>query len=464
MTLKRSTYRLFLFLIPLAAVAGYFLLKKPKASTTQDNVIVQVIEAPMAINIHAPGELQARRSEKVKGPDALRTVGIYQLSISSLVPEGTVVQQGQFVASLDRTELDGKIKESQTEIDKITTQLDQAKIDTAIDMRSLRDQVVNVRFSMKEKELSLELSKYEPQAIRQQAQLDLERAQREMDQLESKLKLTKEKSIAKIEEINASYRQQELKLNRLLELQSQMTVMAPKSGMVIYIRDWNGKRGPGSQVSAWDPNIAELPDLSEMITKAYINEVDISKVIPGQKAKITVDAFPGKEFSGVVISKANIGEQVRNFDTKVFEVIVLLHSIDSLLRPAMTTGLDILVDSVGTCLQVPLEAIQSDSVTFVYKKDKSGFIKQEVVTGPSNDVNVSIAAGLAAGDEVSLNAPPNSDELAVVYLEDAVRTEAKAALEKAMAERLKIQQEIARTIKAEQLSGEESEGGFFIMF
>ena len=130
----------------------------------------------------------------------------------------------------------------------------------------------------------------------------------------------------------------------------------------------------------------------------------------------------------------------------------------------MTTGLDILVDSVGTCLQVPLEAIQSDSVTFVYKKDKSGFIKQEVVTGPSNDVNVSIAAGLAAGDEVSLNAPPNSDELAVVYLEDAVRTEAKAALEKAMAERLKIQQEIARTIKAEQLSGEESEGGFFIMF
>jgi hypothetical protein len=161
----------------------------------------------------------------------------------------------------------------------------------------------------------------------------------------------------------------------LLELQGGMTVTAPKSGMVIYVRDWNGKRGPGSQVSAWDPTIAELPDLSEMITKAYINEVDISQVMPGQTARITLDAFPGKEFSGMVVSKANVGEQVRNFDTKVFEVIVLLNSIDSLLRPAMTTGLDILVDSLPTCFQVPLEAIQTDSLSFVYKKTNSGFVK-----------------------------------------------------------------------------------------
>lgn len=457
--------RLLLFAgVPILAFLLFFLLKGPKAKAESDNVIVTVTEAPMSVTIHAPGELQARRSQKVKGPDGLRTVGIYQLSIQSLVPEGTVVQEGQFVASLDRTELDGKIKESQTEIDKITTQLDQAKIDTAIEMRSLRDQLVNVRFSMKENEITLELSKYEPQAIKQQAQLDLERSQRELDQLESKLKLTKEKSIAKIQEIQTSYRQQELKLNRLLELQSQMTVMAPKSGMVIYIRDWNGKRGPGSQVSAWDPNIAELPDLSEMITKAYINEVDISKVMPGQKAKISVDAFPGKEFTGMVISKANIGEQVRNFDTKVFEVTILLNAIDSMLRPAMTTGLDITVDSIPVCLQLPLEAIQTDSVTFVYKKDKSGFVKQEVITGSSNDLNVVIAAGLQAGDQISLNIPDNSDALSFVYLENTVKQTVTAELEKAFADRLRVQQEIAKTVKAESESNSEDSGGYFIMF
>lgn len=455
-------------LIPIAALLiiaiVFFVLRSNGKSAEGSDLIVHVTEGPLSVQIHASGELQARRSEKIKGPDGLRTVGLYQVTIQNLVPEGTVVKAGEFIASLDRTELDSKIKESQTEIEKIVTQLDQAKIDTAIEMRGLRDQLVNVRFSMKEKELTLELSKYEPAAIRQQANLDLEKAQRELDQLETKLKLTKEKSIAKIEEINASYRQQELRLNKLLDLQKQMTVTAPKSGMVIYVRDWNGKRGPGSQVSAWDPVIAELPDLSEMVTKAYINEVDISKVLPGQQAKISVDAFPGKNFPGVVISKANIGEQIRNFDTKVFEVIVLLQKQDSLLRPAMTTGIDIRVDSLPNCLQLPLEAIQVDSVSFVYKQTKTGFIRQEVVTGPSNDVFISIAAGLDKDDKVSLNPPSGAEKLPATYLDPSVKASVTARLTEEHAARMKAQQEIARTIKAEDTPAEESTGNYIIVF
>lgn len=446
------------------AIGAYYFFRSPSETNKVENLLAEVKEAPLPVTIHAPGELMARRSEKIKGPDGLRSVGLYQVTIANLVPEGTVVQQGQFIASLDRTEMDGKIKESQTEIDKIVTQLDQARIDTAIEMRGLRDQLINIRFSLKEKELSLDLSKYEPEAIKQQAKLDLERTQRELSQLENKLVLSKEKSIARIEEINASYRQQELKLNRLLELQSQMTVNAPKSGMVIYTRDWNGKRGPGSQVSSWDPVIAELPDLSEMITKAYINEVDITKVIPGQKAKITIDAFPGKEFSGMILTKANIGEQVRNFDTKVFEVIVLLSSIDSLLRPAMTTGISILVDSIPNCLQVPLEAIQVDSVSFVYKKGKTGFTKQEVVTGPSNDISICIAAGLQRGDQVSLNTPANADDISFTYLEVSEKQTAKARIETELAERMRIQQEVAKSVKADEVAQEDSEGGMMIIF
>ncbi len=461
--MKRSRIYVIAGLIVLALGAFYF-LRNPAKTGGSENLLAEVREAPLPVTIHAPGELLARRSEKIKGPDGLRSVGLYQVTIANLVTEGTVVKQGEFIASLDRTEMDGKIKEAQTEIDKIVTQLDQAKIDTAIEMRSLRDQLINIRFSMKEKELSLELSKYEPEAIKQQAKLDLERSQRELNQLDNKLTLTKEKSIAKIEEINASYRQQEFKLNRLLELQGQMTVMAPKAGMVIYARDWNGKRGPGSQVSAWDPVIAELPDLSEMITKAYINEVDITKVLPGQKAKITIDAFPGKEFSGTILTKANIGEQVRNFDTKVFEVIVLLSSIDSLLRPAMTTGISILVDSIPNCLQVPLEAIQVDSVSFVYLKTKTGFSKQEVVTGPSNDISICVAAGLQRGDQVSLNAPADADDLPFVYLEGSQKEEARSKVDAELAERIKIQHELAKTVRSDDAPQDQGDGGTVIFF
>jgi multidrug efflux pump subunit AcrA (membrane-fusion protein) len=455
-----------LFILAAIGVVGvtYALIKKSSPAQESGDLLANVIEGPLSVRIHASGELQARRSEKIKGPDGLRSVGLYQVTIANLVPEGTVVQAGQFIASLDKTELDSKIKESQTEIEKITTQLDQTKIDTAIEMRGLRDQLVNVRFSMQEKELSLELSKYEPAAIRQQASLDLEKSQRELDQLEARLRLTKEKSIARIEEINASYRQQEQKLNRLLDLQKQMTVTAPKAGMVIYVRDWNGKRGPGSQVSSWDPTIAELPDLSEMITKAYINEADISKVYPGQKARVTVDAFPGKEFPGIVKTKANIGEQIRSFDTKVFEVIVLLHGQDSLLRPAMTTGISILTDSIPNCLQIPLEAIQVDSVSYVYKQVRNGFQRQEVVTGSSNDSHIAVAAGLSAGDVISLNVPDGAEKFELQYLDADIRSAARETLAQELAARMKIQQEIARTIKPDDAQQDDNSGGVFIVF
>ncbi|MCK7532908.1 MAG: HlyD family efflux transporter periplasmic adaptor subunit [Marinilabiliales bacterium] len=81
--------------------------------------------------------------------------------------------------------------------------------------------------------------------------------------------------------------------------------------MVIYKREWNGaKRKVGSEISPWDPVVATLPDLSSMISKTYVNEIDVSKVKAGQRVRLTVDAFPEKSYTGAVISVANIGEQL----------------------------------------------------------------------------------------------------------------------------------------------------------
>ena len=180
--------RLILIIVAIGALIGayYFFIDGSK-DAGQSNLLVSVKEGPLLVNIHASGELQAKRSEKIKGPDGLRTVGLYQVTIQDLVAEGTVVKEGDYVASLDKTELDGKIKESQTEIDKIETQLDQIRIDTAIEMRGLRDQLINLKFSLEDKKLTMELSKYEPKAIQQQAKLDLEKSEREYAQLENKL-------------------------------------------------------------------------------------------------------------------------------------------------------------------------------------------------------------------------------------------------------------------------------------
>jgi len=186
--------------------------------------------------------------------------------------------------------------------------------------------------------------------------------------------------------------------------------------MVIYERTWNGKKGPGSQISSWDPIVAQLPDLSTMISKTYVNEVDINKVSIEQEVEIQVDAFPDKSFKGKVIEVANIGEQMRKFDAKVFEVTIELLETDTVLRPAMTTSNKIVTKIHDKVKFVPLETIQNDSLTYVFKQTDKGVIKQEVITGEFNDDKIIIKYGLKKGETVLLSIPENASDLEIVRL------------------------------------------------
>ncbi|TSA28765.1 MAG: HlyD family efflux transporter periplasmic adaptor subunit, partial [Bacteroidetes bacterium] len=238
------------------------------------------------------------------------------------------------------------------------------------------------------------------------------------DQAEKNYQLRLQKAIANMQEVTASYTQAQRKLQEMVTVQEQFTVTAPKSGMVIYRRSWDGsKMGIGATVSAWDNVVAELPDLSEMISKTYVNEIDISKVKVGQPVTIGIDAFPDKKFTGIVTEVANIGEQLQGTNAKVFEVKILIHEFDSILRPAMTTKNTILTATLDSVLYVPLEAIfNNDSLTFVYKKNGSRVEKQQIVAGLSNDNEIVIKEGLQESDEVLLIAPENDQDLEIVVL------------------------------------------------
>lgn len=422
--MRRSLH--FHHLIGLAVCLSLSLFFACTPKTEQKSEITTEVErGEFVITVTATGELQAKRSVKIRAPNGMRPAGIYETTLGDLIPEGTLVKAGQYVAKLDRTELAGKMSNVQTELEKIQTQLEQAKIDTAIELRALRDQLVNLEFTKKEKQLKVEQSKYEPQSVIQTAQLDMERTERDYGQLVKKYELVKIQSEAKIEEIMALLRQNQRQLKIYSDLSNEFTIMAPKDGMVIYARTWNGKKEPGSRISAWDPVVAELPDLTDMISKTYVNEVDISKVRVGQDVSVQVDAFPDRAYTGNVLKVANIGEELRGFDTKVFEIVVQVNEVDSIMRPAMTTSNEIVTDVYKDVLFVPLEALQSDSLAFVYKDNGGSLVKQEVIIGQSNADQVMIDYGLEEGDVVYLTVPQNGKEAAWNYVAPNMKEEVK---------------------------------------
>ncbi len=389
-----------------------------KSSKNNDIVLVQVKKGNFDINVTTTGELDAKTSLEIYGPEGLRTIGIWQVKISELIPDGTVVDSGDFVATLDRTEISNRIKDVQTELEKLESQLTRTRLDTTLELRNARDELINLKFGMEERQITLDQSKYEPPASIRQAEIDLQKAQRNYDQAVQNYKLKYSKSKATMGEITASYDQSRRKFENLMKVLNDFTIKAPKAGMVIYKRDWDGKKqGVGATVNAWNNVVATLPNLSKMISKTYINEIDISKVKVGQKVRIGVDAFPEKKFNGEVTEVANIGEQMRGSNAKVFEVKILVNEYDSILRPAMTTKNTIITAVVPDVLFIPIECIHtSDTITYVYKSNGSSFVKQQVKAGASNENEIIITKGLNQNDKVYLLPPENADKSKLVKL------------------------------------------------
>jgi hypothetical protein len=207
-------------------------------------------------------------------------------------------------------------------------------------------------------------------------------------------------------------------MEMLQKVGSTFTITAPKAGMVIYMREWGGsKKKVGSTISPWDPAVATLPDLREMLSKTYVNEVDIRKVQQGQVVRIGLDAFPDLQLKGKVTQVANVGEQRGNTDAKVFEVVIELLETDSTVRPGMTTGNRIVTSTLADTLIVPLEAIfVEEGLQFVYLKTGLSTEKVQVIIGESNENEAVLVAGLQEGDIVLLNKPAGAENKKIKLL------------------------------------------------
>ena len=398
-------------------VVIYFLL--PATSGESSGILVQVKKGNFVVDITTTGELEAKNSVSIMGPSGTRNYRIWNITIQEIIDEGSLVAKGDFVAQLDPTELTNNLKDAQLELEKIESQFIQTKLDTTLQMRQTRDEIVNLTYEVDEKQLILNQSQYEPPATVRQAEINLDKSVRALEQARENYKIKKEQNIAKMQEVALNRQKQQNSLDGMSELMDLFTITAPEDGMLIYKKDWNGESiKAGSQISAWDPVVATLPDLGTMLSVTYINEVDIRRVKVGQRVEIGLDAFPDKKMTGKVIRVANVGEQRPNSDAKIFMVSVEVKEKDDLLRPAMTTSNRIVTETTGNALYIPLECLfnQDDSITYVYKRSGLTTTKQEVIIGPTNRNEVVITAGLEAEDKVYLSRVSSAEDQSIVLL------------------------------------------------
>ncbi len=233
----------------------------------------------------------------------------------------------------------------------------------------------------------------------EEERLSLVQAENALKEAESELesaKLSSPKNVVENKERELKEKKLELEL-RKKDLEDTV-LKAPFSGMVSKIYVERGEIVAGQAVSG-SITILRLIDTSRLFAEVAADEVDIAQVRLGQKAEVTIDAYPDEIFSGKVVYIAP--ETTTSQGLIVVEVKIELEKADPKLKPGFTASADIIVGEAKNVLFLPVEAVsETERGNFVMVSKEGSSTPRKVTLGISDGTNVEIKTGLEEGEAV----------------------------------------------------------------
>jgi len=396
------------FILMMAGV--YFVGIKPSSK------VYKVKKENFEALISCKGEIQSEKAVLITIPDVFgdRTLEIYDMQIKDLIPEGSIVKKGDFVGLLDQGRIKQLKQNNEEALKKILFNINDAKIDSAVELVALRDGIEQFGFDLQYKKIELEQSVFESPAYQRTSQMAYDRALRQL-QYKKRAFLMTQKGL------RTHISRDEDKMNLLVGKDKkyqlafdEARIKAPQSGMLIYGRTY-GRGGSrkltiGSYVSMQNPVIATLPDLSILNSETYVEEIYIARIKVGDSARVYIDALKNQEKIGAISNISNIGQEMTGYDSKVFKVNIRIASDNDKVKPAMTTNNEIIIAREPNVLVIPRSALFSEEgKQFVYLKELGGISIKDVECGNQSDKFVVIKKGLKEGDKILLNKPENGD-------------------------------------------------------
>ncbi|MGA2369063.1 MAG: efflux RND transporter periplasmic adaptor subunit [Candidatus Korobacteraceae bacterium] len=318
------------------------------------------------------------------------------------VDTGDHVKQGQVLAELDRVEIQAQVNSSKAQLLSSQANLKSAEAD---EIRAKVDaQGVDIPTLQRAYERAQEMSKdgVVSQATLDDAQRGYIMAVNKRDVARAQLTVNK----AKVSQAEAEVEKDEASLKQFQEQLSYTTITAPIDGVVLS-RDVEVGDAVSSilVLGSGATLVMTLGDTSEVYVKGKVDESDIGKVYLGQPARIRVETFKDKTFTGHVTKISPMGVEKDNVTT--FEVRVSINNPGGELKAEMTANAEIILDEHHNVLMIPEGAIMYDkdkkaSVDIPVPSAKDGMKKIAVNIGISNGVKTEVLSGLKEGDQVVL--------------------------------------------------------------
>jgi len=397
-------------LVIIVALVIFFTFKGSKS----DIASTEVNYGEFVIKLIESGEVIAIKTVTVAAP---RVRG--RLQIISLIKDGSYVKKGDILVQFDKEEKQQEMLKSLSDLKIAQNEINKKLADIESQKRTNQIELGNVKLQHDEALLETKKADLIAKIEAEKNKLRYEQAEKKYKEIQKKMESEKQSSDADLEILNEKKAKAEADYKMAKRSLEDMTLRAPKDGLVVLKEIWKG--GGMGKVQEGDTvwsgySILEIPDLSAMEIKARLNEVDVGKVKSGQDAIIQLDAFPDKIFEGKVERVASIATK-KEWDSKIktFETAISLNETDPRMKPGMTCMMDIIIEKIPDVISVPIGSIfEKEDKTIVYVIGGRSIKKQEVVLGKRNNTHIIVTQGLSSGDKVALRDPyagPEAEEV-----------------------------------------------------
>jgi multidrug efflux pump subunit AcrA (membrane-fusion protein) len=352
------------------------------------------------------GSVQAVNSISITAPVISYRYG--SLKLARIVEDGAEVEKGDTIMIFDPSEIKRAIIQAEQQLDIAKAEREKLKSSQESEIEDLEADLELARISQEISRINFETATYEPEATRKEINLKLESAtialDRAQEQIVNKKVIHKEDLLQKsltINQLTSTLADANTSMNSLF-------VVSPANGIAIKEQNWSTQQkwGVGDQPYSGS-KIIELPDLSQMRAEVKINEVDISKVLPGQRVEIRPDAFSDSAYTGKVELVANLAQNLDyRSKIKIFPVQIRIDGQSKTLLPGLTISCKILVSEIPDVLFIPLESLFNEQgIDYVYIKSGSGFKRHNIKTGEVNTDYAIVTEGLEENDLIALSNP-----------------------------------------------------------
>lgn len=291
--------------------------------------------------VRATGQLAAASFFTVSPPSVSR---MWQYNIREMAPEGTLLQQGMPVIAFDSQTVQDELRNKNIELRSAQQELANRLTTDEQKYEELKLQLAERKNDHDREQRKAEIVDHSrSENDRRKAQIDFTIAQSQYQLAQSRLDFHQQQRAAEEQIISSKIARLTAEVQQLQREIASLQITAPLAGIMVYIPDYNGEKSSVGDTVQFGQPIAEVSQLESLYVKTEIDEVDLKYLRTGLAVQITLDAFPERNFSGVL---TDLGTAVRNRSaenlSRVVDARIKLDETDaSIMRPGMSARLQI---------------------------------------------------------------------------------------------------------------------------